>query len=198
MKQILSILLIVFSLTGISQNITGRFTGGLTASQVSGDKSAKFNKIGFVIGPGAYIPFNDLMGISVDLIYIQKGSRKPITERNFTFYKLILNYVEVPFLFKYKFNQKVHFQLGPSFATLVKAQEEDAYGVIGAEIPFKRFEFTLQAGIDFILNEKLSSNIRFSNSIYYIREPQNQSRLARYWEKGQFITLLSLSLIYNF
>ena len=198
MKQILPILLIVFSLSGFSQNITGRFTGGLTASQVSGDKSAKFNKVGFVVGPGAYIPFNDQMGISIDLLYIQKGSRKPFTERDPTFYKLILNYVEVPFLFKYVFNEKTHFQLGPSFATLIKSQEEDGYGVIGSEIPFKNIELALQVGIDFMLNEKLSSNLRFSNSIYYIREPQNQSRLARYWEKGQFITLLSLSLIYNF
>ena len=170
---------------------------GLTASQVSGDKSAKFNKIGFLFGPGAFISFNELYGMETGLIYIQKGSRKPSTLKDPTFYKMILDYIEIPFLFSYMYKEKIKIQAGPSFGALVRSKEEDGYGEISGE-DFVKFELAFLGGVVYPIAQKVDAVIRFSNSIYYIREPQNTSRLARYWEKGQFITMLSFALAYRF
>lgn len=198
MKKLLPIILICFSANLLSQNIKGLFSFGLTASQVSGDKSAKFNKIGFLFGPGAFIPFNEISGMETGLYYVQKGSRKPSTLKDPTFYKMILDYIEVPFLFSYYYQKKkVKIQAGPSFGALVRSKEEDSYGEFIGE-DFVKFEIALQGGVDYPITKKVDAKVRFSNSIYYIREPQNQSRLARYWEKGQFITMLSLALAYRF
>lgn len=80
-------------------SFSGGILGGFSATQVHGDATAGFNKLGLDAGvfldvrdPGAY------WGVRIEMRYIQKGSRKPHNPDagDFTTWTRKLDYVELP------------------------------------------------------------------------------------------------------
>lgn len=190
-------LIIFFSVETSAQNFHGKIIAGLSASQVSGDNLSGFNKAGFTIGPAASFNFNDNFFSQLELIFIQKGSKKIATETDPSIYKLKLNYVEVPINLFYKYKDKLYFHTGLSFAILINSKEEDVNGKFPVSVPFNKYDFSYNFGLNYNINESYSILARYSNSIFYIRKLAASST-ARYWDKGQFNTVIIFALIYNF
>jgi len=108
---VIYVFMLLFVLNDSSaQNFKGRLAFGITATQISGDDLAGFNRAGFTFGIAAFLPVNEILATQLEMNFIQKGSREILEEGDSTFYQLRLNYIEVPILIDYQIKPKIHIQ----------------------------------------------------------------------------------------
>ncbi|MBN2681529.1 MAG: PorT family protein [Bacteroidales bacterium] len=200
MKKIYLLFLFFTVLELTAQNFNGGFFAGPLTSQVDGDRLSGYDKSSFHFGFFTNRYFNNNMGFQMELKYIGKGSRKNIdVNKGITnFYLLKLQYIEVPIMLLFKYNDKFTFSAGASYGVLLKAQEDsDGNGFIEPFNPYyKGFEVAGQASFFYSLGEFISAEFRFSYSLLPIRPyPGNQSY---YLDAGQKNNLLSLAIYYTF
>ena len=76
---------------------------GLNASQIQGDLSGGYNKLGFKAGLRGIVRYAEKTEFGVDLLYSQRGSTNGLGANNINIRWVIrLDYVEVPVWFCYK------------------------------------------------------------------------------------------------
>lgn len=151
---------------------------GANITQVDGDTYAGFHKIGFNTGGMVYIHFNRKWGISMEMLYVQKGSRGGDLKDSYTVgtyidkYYLNLNYVEVPLLLHMRLGP-IDYEAGASYARLISSKEW-AY----ADIPtyfdpvlcrFNTDDYNMIAGATARLSKHWFGGVRFQYSIVQIR-----------------------------
>lgn len=181
-----------------AQRFHAGMIGGISTTQVAGDQLSGFNKAGVIVGGFVNSPISDKTSLQMEIIFIQKGSRKPVqTDNDNQFYVMRLSYFEVPVLFKWQVATKLNVEAGPSFGTLIFSEEEREWGVYQPNPPFKAFEFSGNIGLSYPLTEKLKVNSRFSSSILPIR-PFVQNYDLSFFNKGQYNTVLTFTLQYQF
>lgn len=198
MKKIFLFLFIFQIFQLAAQDFQGGFFAGPVTSQVDGDRLGGYDKSSFHFGFFTKRFFGDHLGFQMEIKYIGKGSRKKISvNQGINYYLLKLQYIEVPLLFMFKYNDKFTFCAGPSYGVLLKAEEDfDGYGFVEpSDPPYKSFEIAGQAGFYYFLNETLSAEFRISYSLSAIRPyPGDQTY---YFDRGQRNNLLSLALYYT-
>lgn len=199
------ILLVTLPLS--AQNFNGGMFGGLSASEVSGDNISGPNKLGFNIGLYTGYNLNDNTSLQMEMMYIQKGSKKNPSERNgFTAYRFHLEYIEVPVLLKFapksfrqiQFIGNMKYETGFSYSRLMRYKEEDNYRLVlpGEKEDYNVNEVNLILGMYYPLGEKLNFNFRLNNSVTPIRPHKGRARTWYNW--GQYHTVWTLNLTYSF
>jgi len=147
MKKLLFVFLFTSILIiGKSQIFIGGFTAGANITQVEGDEVNGYNKLGFNVGPSVMLSLDKKQRffVTMELLFTQKGAfqknysntvdAKPLDDtllfdmsypyRNDIYYKLRLDYVEVPVVFHYEDPYTGWaFGIGGSWARLVNFQE---------------------------------------------------------------------------
>lgn len=199
MKKILVVIIISFlSEIGYSQSFNAGAHFGFSATQVTGDRMAGYNKLGLFGGIFVSRPINEISSFSLEMNYIQKGSRKRINPDLPTpFYSMHLHYVEVPILYNRVLRKNLSFEVGLAFGYLIRAWEEDDWGVISNQtLPdFHNFELESIIGLNYKLSKKWKFNFRYSYSIRSIRP------IAvgyAYSNGGQYNDVLCTALQYSF
>jgi hypothetical protein len=170
---------------------------GMTATQVDGDQLEGFNKAGITGGLFVSRQLGEHAAMYFELMYIQKGSRKPLDKDDNSFYRMRLNYLEVPLLYRYKAGKKLGLQFGPAVGVLVFAQEDDQLGEVRYAPPFKKMDYSLCGGLTYDISDHLLFDFRYSYSLVPVR-PFDVTRTYLYWESGQFNSVLQLTLDYAF
>lgn len=174
---------------------------GMTASQISGDHLAGFNKPGLTGGVFVALAYKNNYFFRLEMNYIEKGSMglahpdKGIYDS----YKLRLNYLEVPILFGYQYQEKYSVSAGLSIGYLIRSKEEDQNGLISRpdEFPrFTEFEFGAIGAFSYQLNPKWSVGAEMGYSILPVRKHQGGAvyRLNR----GQYNNAIMLVVKYHF
>jgi hypothetical protein len=182
----------------IAQHFHAGVIGGLATTQVAGDQLSGFNKAGVIVGGFANAPLTDKSSFQMEIIFIQKGSRKPVEpDNNNEYYVLRLSYIEVPLLYKYQATPKINVEIGPSFGVLIFSEEEREWGKYQPDPPFNNYEFSGNVGLSYSLSEKLCVNARFNTSILTIR-PWVQNTYDPFFDKGQYNTVVAFTLHYQF
>ena len=177
------------------QQFNGGLIGGLSTSEISGDRLTGPNKAGVYAGGFVNTYISKLSSFQMELNYIQKGSRKnPDTLDNSNFYLLRLNYIELFFHYKWDFAQRFTLEAGPSFGILIKSYEE-ADGQILTEPPFNTGDLSGNVGLFFSLTQRWRFNVRYSNSILAVR-PHASGQTYK-WNQGQYNEVLSFTLHYK-
>jgi len=169
----------------ITQTSAQRFgasvTGGFNISQITGDISAGYHKLGWNGGLQAHINLQEKTEISVGIKYSERGSRN---QPRFPEFKYVLNYIEVPVIFGYKDwavseggvdYHKIKFRGGLSYGNLLKREVEFAIheGVIDE---FNNFDISMKLGATFYSSAKLKFGTMFTRSLFVIYDgckPQN-------------------------
>lgn len=110
--------------------------------------------------------------ISLDLgfTFTQKGARhnaKP-DKGDLNYYRVHLNYIEVPLLFRYKLNATYFASIGPSVSYLISSSEENQFGMV-TDRPFNKFDVGGSISLGRKLGEKLLIEVRIYNSLLPIR-----------------------------
>jgi hypothetical protein len=180
-----------------SQSFDAGLKAGLVSSQISGDNATGFHQFGFTAGAFVIYPFSDQMSGKMEMIFIQKGSRKNMRPEkgDFYFYYLRLNYIEVPLLFRYHHNQFI-FEAGPSFGYLISSLEEDENGPLPIQRPFNKFELSGNIGVTYTLNPRFDINWRYNTSIMPVREHMSGGRF--WFNRGQMNEAMTITFLYYF
>jgi len=198
----MKILILTFTLLfvctfGFSQSFQGGVAAGLVGSQVNGDTYSGYNKPGAYAAAWVKIAVNERSALQTELSYFQKGSRHNpnVNKGDETFYLMRLGYIEMPFLYEYKLNEKLSLQAGPSFSFLLHSYEEFTY--LPADFgKFRLFNLSATAGVAYKLNEKLSVLLRNNRSLISIRNEEKDISPGTLL-KGQYSDAMALFLSYK-
>lgn len=200
-KTAFVILLILNSIKGFSQDFNAGIQMGITATQVTGDQLAGFNKAGMFGGFYVNRPLGSIGEGQLEINFIQKGSRKNARpdEGDYESYLLRINYVEVPVMYKFKLRTFIRIETGLMFAYLISSKEFDIQGEIVPDPSintFKNMDFSAFAGLNYKINDHLAISLRYSYSVLAIR-PKPQTITYRY-DSGQFNEVVCTTLQYQF
>ncbi len=207
-RQLLFILLLTAGNTYSQRFKPGVIAGFVATDQVGVDPlDNDFHKAGFTLGGLLNTKLSEKNSIQFEILYVQKGSLQPGDSlNNYNFYKLSLDYIEVPLMFRHnvKFNMnkkpvdRFYIEAGPSFGRLVRTYINNN-GIISTAGNFKNNELALNLGIGFTIVNNLSFNLRYSSSIIpVVVHPLQVDRFIWYtFNKGDNV-VFSFSLRYIF
>jgi hypothetical protein len=175
---------------------------GATTSQVDGDKLSGYDKAGVQLGIYLLNKPSLHWGFNMEMKFIQKGSRTNtappdnVNTQVGRYYKLRLNYIEVPLLINYFIKKKYIIETGLGFAYLIRSREDtDGNGFLEPYVAFKKFDFPFYFGVSYLVSNNFHLNFRYSYSLRPIRNhPENQTW---YFDRGQYNNLLSFGMYLN-
>ena len=158
-----------------AQRFDAAVLAGVTVSQLDGDNSAGYNKVGLIGGLDGIILLSEKMEVSVGLHFNQQGSR---CETNLDagapcgVLKINLNYVDIPVLFHYKDwksgsgdHYRLQFNIGLGYGRLISGKAQDRFG---DEVPtdqLRKDQISGQVGFHYNFDERLSLGVRHSRAI---------------------------------
>ena len=164
MKKLLTVICLVLVAASFAQaqDVSFGARGGLNFANISetvsgGGASSYSMRTSFLLGGYATIMFNDKMGLQPELFYNSVGAKETISGTDVT-YKL--NYISLPILFRYNFNEQWHLLAGPQLGILAsaKASAGGSSVDIKSSINSSDFGFTLGVGADF---DKINVGARY-------------------------------------
>jgi len=179
-----------------SQTFKGGLMAGFTGSQMDGDNLSGYNKFGFTGGVFASTNFNDSWGMQTELKFIMKGAAKPVTNIDPTIYKMTLFYYELPVVVTLKTAQKVKLESGLAFAYLSRANLNNVDGIQNLTSQFRKTDISLIFGVYYILNEKISANLKYSYSLKRV-STSIIGNMTIWGTYGLYNNLFDLSLYYT-
>lgn len=198
---------IVFSQDNTKSIFTLKPTLGANGCQIHGDNYSGYNKLGLFGGVAVNARLKNKISIDIGFYFSQKGAKhnpNP-TKNDFSYYRLNLNYIDIPVLFRYKVNPAYFITIGPSIAYLVNYNENINYVDFTGIYKFNRFETGVNIGLGRkMLKDKFFVEVRSSNSITSIRDYGQIANLvfypnpvARFFNKGFYNNILTLMFSYN-
>lgn len=180
---------------------------GFNGCQIHGDNFSGYDKFGIIAGPAINARTGEKNSIELGFYFSQKGSRKNINPKtgDYTFYRIHLNYLDMPLTLRWKIGEKYFINLGPSIAYLISYREQNDRGDWTGMWPFNRFEVGLNAGLGGEIKDKWTIELRTSNSITPVRNWGGNftsrvyypNAIARFFNKGLYSNVLSLFLAYR-
>ncbi len=179
-----------------AQKFEGGLFAGLNASQVAGDVASGYHKVGLTFGGFASLRLNDHSELRMELAYSQKGSRLNPTDEDPRQYLLRVNYIDLPLLYRYHYNQKLTFEGGLSYGYLMNHYEEADYYTFVSSAGFNTHALNIIAGLSYRLSDQFSAGFRSVNSLIPLRD--HVSGVKRLFNRGQYNDVLTLSLYYHF
>ena len=169
---------------------------GLTAAQINGDNSAKFNKLGINAGLKVNTILTDRSDLIIELLFSQRGSQTELLPNSGRQQQIIhLDYIEVPIIFNYKDwliekedYYKMHFHAGISYGRLFNTRFDNS-PLEEAGPFFRENDFSWLAGITFFTNEHIGIFVRYNRSINLLfkstsANPNTNSLLGHFWSLG--------------
>ncbi len=201
MKKILAFIIcfLFFGYSLVAQQFTGGIMGGLAATTVAGDRSGGYNKLGLYGGAYVNLMVNQHSNLQMELAFFQKGaqSRQNPDQTILSQYRLRLSYVELPFVYQYRFGP-LRAEAGISFDFLIGHTEEVNYQYVDRDI-WKGMTFNSILGVKYDLTQKITLSLRKTNSINSIHRGTYTGNVWRFFRKnmGAFNDAYLLSVYYR-
>ena len=214
MKRLLTLLLLTALLSAVTDSKAQRrgkshassfdyeIRGGINFSQIDGDGSGNYNKIGFHVGAGTSMPLSGdaRWRLCVEVGLSQKGAHivNDVFNR-----RISLLYVEVPLMLAYDFldsrNLRVSAGLSPAILAAARVTDDKAlnnshsnnYKLIDA--------LPLTAGVRYRITDHIGVDLRYCNSMLNIAKENGSGtyRISRA-NKGQFNRLIQAGITISF
>jgi hypothetical protein len=194
MKKLIVLILMTIPLISYSQRFDGGILLGFNASQIDGDDLAGYNKAGLMGGVFVFTDFSNKWRGQIELKYSAKGSSTAKGDPDN--YKIRLQYVELPLLVEYAMFRKVHIQAGGSVGYLFNASYYDGLSYTkfaSNEMPYK-IETALCTGLNAAFFDQLYFNIRFSYSLFPIREEYTNQT---YYDGAWYNNVVTFGIYYR-
>ena len=179
---------------------------GINVCQIHGDAYNGYDKPGGFAGAAINAKINSRISIELGFYFSQKGARHNgnIDKGDFSYYRLNLNYIDIPVSFRYMLNTRYFVTAGPSLAYLVGYSENINYTDQTGLYPFKKLELGLNVGLGRKIKGNFSFELRCSNSIATVRSYGVVANLvffpnpvARFFNKGFYNNILTFIFSYQ-
>lgn len=193
--------LLLVSTTSWSQiTFDGGMFIGLTSNQIDGDGLGGFDHTGAQLGFFASRKFNDSWSGRLELQYIWRGSREPVSDTS-SFYRTDLHQISIPVVAVYHFTPKISVEAGLSGDINVITSEENIYGEFEPNPPYRPVVLNSIIGVNYALTEHTIINLRSHYSLTPVRETRIVMRPPGFfndWIVGSRTVSLSLALYFYF
>ncbi len=134
--------------TACAQHNNFGIKGGLNAYTIFNDNNVEYdNKIGFNLGLISHIHLGQQFAFQPELIFSTQGAQ---FNNDGATTKLNLNYVNVPLLFQYMFDNGFRMQAGPQLGFLVSAKSETNNSSADVKANYKVAELAFGLGVSYV------------------------------------------------
>lgn len=210
MKQIIISLLLLISLPLLGQRnddtdkdrqIKGLVILGMNLSQVDGDEVIGYNKAGWNAGVGAMLPLGKGFAFNLETLFNQKGAYKTYTvagdSTGVPYYKLRLDYLDVPFYVTYEDRRIFTAGLGFSWGRRVGYREIERGYVKDSSSRYARNDWDVIVDVQLRVWQHLKVDVRYAYSMAKIRTRNfGPNQAGDTWTRDQFNNMVSLRAIY--
>ena len=162
---------------------------GLTASQINGDRSAGYNKLGLQAGLRGIARLKDREDLSIEFLYAQRGCQSTLLKDQFDPFRFshTINYLEIPvqwhfkdWLVEYEDDKdnfyRVSFNIGASYARLLGYTSGGEGSGIGAALPvLKKGDISFLLGANFMASRHFGFAFRYVRSFGRMYDPADFS-----------------------
>lgn len=154
---------------------------GVTASQIDGDISAGYHKVGLQGGLRGIVALRPKQDASIELLFTQRGCRNE--PKTFPEFNVTLNYVEVPVQWHYHdwpANEdsddpeyyRVHLNLGFSYARLLGYKDKYGLTALSLALPeLNRNSACVLVGASFFASKHLAFTFRYHRALNRLYRP---------------------------
>jgi hypothetical protein len=202
----LCLILLVLTQSVDAQGFQGAIAIGGNLSQVDGDEVVGFKKIGFNGSAIAILPIKEKWAISIEASFNQKGAYQKLPfeadpSKSLPYYRLQLNYAEVPLMLHFTDKEFLTFGLGLSYGRLVGVEEiewgeQSAVALYSGD--YLRTDLNGLVDIRFPIYKRLNFNFRYAYSFIPIRQRTFTNISGESWNRNQFNNMLTFRLYYIF
>lgn len=117
---------------------------GLNSYTIVNDSGPDFDsKLGLNAGLIGHIHLSSQLGLQPEIYYSMQGAKSGSTNLN-------LDYINVPVMFQYMFNNGFRLQAGPQIGFLVRAKGEDNGSTVDVKDDFNTIDAGLSFGVGYV------------------------------------------------
>jgi hypothetical protein len=182
-KFIITTILLVYGLFAMAQpRFSARAIAGLTASQIDGDVSAGYHKVGLQAGLGVSARLKGKHASSIEFLFTQRGCRNQ--PQYFPIFNTTLNYVEVPVQWHYSdwlvYGEKgrsdwyrAMFNAGFSYGRLIgyKDKYDDGFGITAALEDLNTTSVCFVTGATIYMTRHMGWSFRYNRALNFLFRP---------------------------
>ncbi len=187
MKIVISTVLSVFLITGAAtaQHANIGIKGGLNAYTLNADdNSAADTKISFHVGLLSHFHITGNFALQPEIVYSVQGASYNMSG---TDVRLNLNYINVPVLFQYMFDNGFRLQAGPQLGFLASAKSEVNGNGTDVKANFEAIDLGLAIGASYVNpSSNFGFDIRYNLGLSNINANSNVNSFNRGLQAGVF------------
>jgi len=168
MKKYLLIFATIFSGSALmAQTPHFGLKAGVNIASLHGEESNTDSKVGFHAGGLAHIHLNRQWAIQPELLFSTQGGEQTILG---TKQKYNLNYIDVPVLLQFMFDNGFRLQAGPQVGFLMSAKTKIGGSETDTKDSYKTVDFSLPIGLGYLTSTGFGLDARWVPGLSDISE----------------------------
>jgi hypothetical protein len=138
----------LFTTSASAQHVNIGIKGGLNVYNINNDNNSGYDaKVGFNVGLLGHIHLAKQLAFQPEIVYSAQGAKSKTLG---TETKLNLDYINVPMLIQYMFDNGFRLQAGPQVGFLVSAKAKVGDTKIDVKDDLKKVDFGIGAGLGYV------------------------------------------------
>jgi hypothetical protein len=183
MKKVIvsTFLVLAISIASFAQETHFGLKAGINSSTLKIINAGDYDsKLGFYAGGLAHIHVKKHFAIQPELSFSTQGGKKG---DNYTFR---INYLNVPVLFQYMFDEGFRLQTGPQVGFMVLAEQEINNVTFNVKDTYSTIDFSWTFGGGYLFDSGLGIDVRYNLGINDISEDNSFETRNRVFQAGIF------------
>lgn len=184
MKKVLCVVpvALIFATTSFAQHTQFGVKAGVNLSSVKiSDGEDYDSKTGIHFGGLAHIHLSQHWAIQPELVFSMQGGQDESNDQ-----KLKLNYINVPVLVQYMFDEGFRLQTGPQIGFLVSAKNKIGDVEYDADDQIESIDFAWVFGGSYLFPQGLGIDVRYNHGISNISDVSGFEAHNRVFQLGLF------------
>jgi hypothetical protein len=185
-RKVVITAMVMMILTAVSVHAQTNFgvKGGLNLYNLSDDSDDNSDmKAGIHLGILAHIHMSDNFALQPELTYSMQGAKSEFDGDKTT---INLNYINVPLLFQYMFDNGFRLQAGPQVGILTSAKLKVGNETEDVKDGFNSLDFSLPLGVGYISPSGFGVDARYNIGLSNVSEDDNNKVFNRGLQLGVF------------
>ncbi len=200
MNRIILILGLAICFCSLSAQKQITFDGGLeiggVTSQVAGDSYAGYFKMGVTGSAFVEMGFSDNLGAKLAMGFTQKGAGNKPDTLNLNYYRLRLNYIDIPLSVVFKLKEgDIAIETGAYYSYLLSQKNDFGSGYFDVQEPqYNQADIGGHVGITYLFSDHVGIHARFSQSLVPMRDKPENTAVRIGWDGGGYNSAIHLAM----